>query len=72
MLNRIQSFLETSAFGVCTALGEIMGISTESIRLFFIRLSFFTFGSPIIIYLGMAFVLEMRKHLRLKSKQRGI
>lgn len=72
MLKRFQYFLEMNAFGVCTAMGAKMGISTESIRLFFIRLCFFTFGSPIIMYLGLAFLLEIRKHLRLKSKERGI
>jgi phage shock protein PspC (stress-responsive transcriptional regulator) len=41
-----------------------MGISTCSIRLFFIYASFLTFGSPIIVYLSLAFLLNMRKHLR--------
>ncbi|MBC7923732.1 MAG: PspC family transcriptional regulator [Ferruginibacter sp.] len=63
-MERIQAFFENQAFGVCTRLGEKMRISTCSIRLFFIYSSFLTFGSPVIIYLSMAFVINMRKHLR--------
>jgi len=64
---RIQHFLETYAFGVCTRLGEKLGVSTSSIRLFFIYASFITFGSPVILYLALAFVMNMRKHLRKRS-----
>ncbi|HNT50861.1 MAG TPA: PspC domain-containing protein [Cyclobacteriaceae bacterium] len=48
-------------------MGEWMGIATSSIRLFFIYASFLTFGSPLIIYLSIAFVLNMRRHLRRRS-----
>jgi len=65
--DKLQLFIEKYAFGVCTALGEKMGIATSSIRLFFIYASFLTFGSPIIIYLSLAFVMNMRSHLRKRS-----
>jgi phage shock protein PspC (stress-responsive transcriptional regulator) len=65
--DKLQLFLEKYAFGVCTALGEKMGIATSSIRLFFIYASFLTFGSPIIIYLSLAFIMNMRSHLRKRS-----
>ena len=67
LINRIQQFFEKHAFGVCTALGEKMGIASSSIRLFFIYASFLTFGSPIIIYLSLAFIMNMRSHLRKRS-----
>jgi phage shock protein PspC (stress-responsive transcriptional regulator) len=67
LIKGIQNFFEHQAFGVCTALGEKMGIATSSIRLFFIYASFLTFGSPIIIYLSIAFVLNMRSHMRKRS-----
>jgi phage shock protein PspC (stress-responsive transcriptional regulator) len=67
LVQRIQTFFEKYAFGVCTALGDKMGIATSSIRLFFIYASFLTFGSPIIIYLSLAFILNMRSHLRKRS-----
>lgn len=62
--DRIQHFFESNAFGVCTRLGEKLGVATTSIRLFFIYASFLTFGSPVILYLALMFVMNMRKHLR--------
>lgn len=64
LTDKIQDFFESRAFGVCTHLGEKLGVATSSIRLFFIYTSFITFGSPVIIYLSLAFVVNMRKHLR--------
>lgn len=66
-LKRLQAFFEQHAFGVCAALGDRLGIATSSIRLFFIYVSFITFGSPVLIYLALAFVLNMRSHLRRRS-----
>jgi len=63
-MKKIQDFFEEQAFGVCTKLGEKLGIATSSIRLFFIYSSFLTFGSPVIIYLSMAFIMNLRKHFR--------
>jgi phage shock protein PspC (stress-responsive transcriptional regulator) len=64
LVKRIQLFFEEHAFGVCTRLGEKLGIATSSIRLFFIYASFLTFGSPVIVYLALAFIMNMRRHLR--------
>lgn len=66
-LKQLQAFFEQHAFGVCAALGDRLGIATSSIRLFFIYVSFITFGSPVLIYLALAFVLNMRSHLRRRS-----
>lgn len=63
-VKRLQLFFQEHAFGVCSALGDKMGIASSSIRLFFIYASFLTLGSPIIVYLALAFVLNIRKHLR--------
>ncbi|MBL7870753.1 MAG: PspC family transcriptional regulator [Cyclobacteriaceae bacterium] len=67
LVKAIQNFFEKQAFGVCAVLGEKMGIASSSIRLFFIYASFLTFGSPIIIYLSIAFILNMRSHIRKRS-----
>jgi phage shock protein PspC (stress-responsive transcriptional regulator) len=67
LTDQIQDFFECYAFGVCTRLGEKLGVATSSIRLFFIYSSFITFGSPIIVYLSLAFVMNMRKHLRKRN-----
>lgn len=64
---RIQHFFQDYAFGVCTKLGEKLGMATSAIRLFFIYASFITFGSPVIIYLALAFIMNLRKHLRKRT-----
>ncbi|HET6245839.1 MAG: PspC domain-containing protein [Bacteroidetes bacterium] len=68
-MNKVTSFFEKQAFGVCTWWGGKLGIKTTSIRLFFIYLSFFTAGSPIIIYLAMAFILEHKSYFKLKFRK---
>ena len=66
-MGRVQHFFEAYAFGVCTRLGEKLGVATSAIRLFFIYASFLTVGSPVILYLALAFVMNMRKHLRKRT-----
>jgi phage shock protein PspC (stress-responsive transcriptional regulator) len=66
-MKRIQSFFENQVFGVCTRLAERFGLPLSSIRMFFIYASFLTFGSPVIIYLMMAFIMNFRKALRRKN-----
>ncbi len=61
---RFRYFIENQVFGVCASLGKSWNISASSIRLYFIYASFMTFGSPIIIYLVIAFWFEIGKHLR--------
>ncbi len=67
MLKRLQDTFEAQAFGVCTRMGEKLGISSSSIRMYFIYASFLTFGSPVLIYLALAFIMNMRKHLRRRN-----
>ena len=64
IMKKLQFFLELQFFGVCQGLGERLGFAASSIRLFFIYISFLTFGSPIFLYLSLAFVMNMRRHLR--------
>lgn len=70
MLNHFRKFIETPLFGVCTWLGEKMGIKATTIRMYFVYLSFFTFGSPIIIYFVMAFLLENKNYFKPKKYKR--
>ncbi len=67
MHDRLRFFVENQVFGVCTRLGEKLNFSVSSIRLYFIYASFLTFGSPIILYLILAFWMELRKHWRRHS-----
>ena len=60
MIDKIQAPVEKRIFGVCEYLGEKIGMKTSKIRLLFIYASFLTFGSPVIIYLIMAFLLEQK------------
>ena len=66
MKDKIQSFFERQAFGVCEWLGERWGIKSSRIRVYFIYVSFFTFGSPIIIYFALLFWLEQMDMLKSK------
>ena len=66
-IETLKDFFERHAFGVCTRLGEKLGLATSSIRLFFIYASFLTVGSPVIVYLAMAFVMNMRRHMRRRT-----
>jgi phage shock protein C len=63
-MNKLQILLEQQAFGVCTRLGEILNIPTFSIRVFFIYASFLTFGSPVILYFALVFLINMKKNYR--------
>ncbi|MGD1844076.1 MAG: PspC domain-containing protein [Salibacteraceae bacterium] len=68
MIDRIQAFFEKQAFGVCGWLGDKLGIKTSRIRLYFIYLSFITLGSPLILYLILAFLLEHKDLFKRKRK----
>ncbi|MFO0321379.1 MAG: PspC domain-containing protein [Bacteroidota bacterium] len=70
MIEKIIYWFEQQAFGVCEWWGEKLGIRTTKIRMYFIYLSFFTFGSPIIIYFMMAFILENKESFKPKFTRR--
>jgi len=65
-IDKIKEFFERRAFGVCTWLGERLRMRTSVIRLFFIYASFLTIGSPLIIYMVLAFWLKMRNYVQSK------
>jgi phage shock protein PspC (stress-responsive transcriptional regulator) len=67
-MNKIKYFFEKHAFGVCSYLGERFGISSSTIRLYFIYTSFITMGSPIIIYLILAFWLNLNKYMAKRKR----
>ena len=63
LMNRFKQFVEWHVFGVCTAIGEKMGIATSVIRKYFIYISFITMGSPVIIYLFVAFWMNVKRYI---------
>lgn len=64
LFTHIINFFEEQAFGVCEWWGKKLGISSKKIRMYFIYLSFFTAGSPVIIYFMMAFLLENKDYFK--------
>jgi len=63
-VNRIKTFIEWQAFGVCSAIGERLGIATSRIRMWFIYISFLTVGSPIVVYMIIAFWMNIKKYTK--------
>ena len=59
-----RNLVEKSAFGVCQEIGDRFGIQASRIRLYFIYTSFITVGSPFVIYLVLAFWMNVKKYLR--------
>ncbi|MEO6547388.1 MAG: PspC family transcriptional regulator [Ferruginibacter sp.] len=62
-MNSFKRFIEWHVFGVCTAIGERLGIATEIIRKNFIYISFITMGSPVIVYLFIAFWMNIKQYI---------
>ena len=62
-MNSFKLFIEWHVFGVCAAIGERVGIATSTIRKYFIYISFLTMGSPVIVYLFIAFWMNVKKYI---------
>jgi len=63
MLKAIYSlryFLEKRGFYVSSRLADRMGMRAKNVRLFFIYVSFATFGIGFAIYLTLAFLLKLK------------
>ncbi|WP_206022304.1 PspC domain-containing protein [Pseudoflavitalea sp. G-6-1-2] len=62
-VNRFRQFIEWQAFGVCTAMGDRLGIAATRIRTWFVYISFLTMGSPLIVYFVLAFWMNMKRYI---------
>ncbi|HQV59824.1 MAG: PspC family transcriptional regulator [Chitinophagaceae bacterium] len=62
-MNKFKNFVEWNAFGVCSAIGNRLGIATSKIRQYFMYASILTMGSPIIIYMVLAFFRNVKKYV---------
>lgn len=69
LINLIYDFFERQAFGVCAWWGQKLNIQSSKVRLYFIYVSFITLGSPLLVYLIMAFFLEHKDYFKLKKKR---
>ncbi|MCB0519209.1 MAG: PspC family transcriptional regulator [Lewinellaceae bacterium] len=65
-MKTLKDLMERSAFGVCSYLGDKMGLASARVRLYFIYLSFVTLGSPVIFYLFVAFWLNVKRYIKNK------
>jgi len=63
MIQKLREFVELRAFGVCSAIGERLGIATSRIRMWFIYISFLTLGSPVSIYMVLAFWMNIKRYI---------
>ncbi len=63
-MENFRKFLELQFFGVCSYLGEKLSMPSSKIRLFFIYATFVTAGSPVIIYLMLAFLIKLKDYIK--------
>jgi phage shock protein PspC (stress-responsive transcriptional regulator) len=71
-MRELTAFVEYKLFGVCTPLGRVMGVSSSTIRMYFIYASFITLGSPILLYLSLAFWMNISQYIRKGSSSRDL
>ncbi len=67
-LYHVKDFIEWQAFGVSQAIGDRIGVATSRIRLWFIYISFLTLGSPVIVYMILAFWMNIRNYILLRRR----
>ena len=67
-MNRFKDFKEWKAFGEHSESGERMGIATSRIRMWFMYTSLLTLGSPIIVYMILAFWMNMKRYMRARRR----
>lgn len=60
MIQQIRYFFERHGFYVSTRLADRLGMKVKSVRLFFIYVSFATFGFGFGLYLTIAFWLKLK------------
>ncbi len=62
-MKKLRRMIELQAFGVCSFIGEKMGIATSRIRMWFIYISFLTLGSPVLVYMILAFWINIKNYI---------
>jgi phage shock protein PspC (stress-responsive transcriptional regulator) len=67
-LYKIKDFIEWKAFGVCSSIGDRLGIASSRIRLWFIYISFLTMGSPLIVYMILVFWKNLKNYMILRKR----
>jgi len=67
-LQKLIFFFELQSYGVCVWWARKLGINLFKVRLAFIYLTFIGLGSPILLYLIMAWILEHKHYFQFKTK----
>ncbi len=67
-LQKLIFFFELQSYGVCVWWARKLGINLFKVRLAFIYLTFIGLGSPILLYLIMAWILEHKHYFQFKEK----
>ncbi|MBP6455570.1 MAG: PspC domain-containing protein [Chitinophagaceae bacterium] len=67
-MKKIKLLVEWKIFGVCSSLGERMGISTAIIRMWFIYITFISLWSPIIFYFILAFIKNIKRYISFSKR----
>ena len=59
-IDSLRHFFERHGFAVSSRLADRLGMRVSNVRLFFIYISFVTFGASFAIYLTLAFLLRLK------------
>jgi phage shock protein PspC (stress-responsive transcriptional regulator) len=71
-IQKIAFFFEMRSFGVSTWIARKLRVDVSRVRLFFIYFAFIGLGSPVLIYLMMAFILEHKHIFKFQRKRKTI
>lgn len=71
LIQKILFFFELRSFGVCSWWAKKLGIESSKVRLGFIYTSFVTLGSPLVLYIAMAWILEHKHYFKFQKKRRN-
>ena len=72
LIQKIAFFFEMRSFGVSTWFARKLRVDVSRVRIFFIYFTFIGLGSPLIVYLFMAFILEHKHILKFQRKRKSI
>ena len=65
-IDSLKFLVESNVFGVCERIGERLKMPAKNIRLLFIYASCLTIGSPVIIYMILAFWVQLKDSIKSK------
>ena len=66
-IHDLRHYFEKHGFDVISRFSERLGIGVKNLRLFFIYLSFVSYGIPL-LYLVMIFLLRVRNHFKYRKR----